>query len=183
MMDFRRGRKREDPEINLIPFIDVLLVVLIFLMVTTTYSKFTDLQLTLPTAYAGKAVERPFEINVTVDAKGNYTVNNVPVSFHGVEGLAEDLKHAASTGRTCNAAANLANGEQIIVEAEASSSWQEGFERLLLDRVGCTARLPAVRAGHAARAERPGEGAGASRAASRALDPAAAGEKAAARSV
>ena len=52
MMDFRRGRKREDPEINLIPFIDVLLVVLIFLMVTTTYSKFTELQITLPTADA-----------------------------------------------------------------------------------------------------------------------------------
>jgi biopolymer transport protein ExbD len=96
MMNFRRGRKREDPEINLIPFIDVLLVVLIFLMVTTTYSKFTELQITLPTADAEKALDKPFEINVTVDAKGNYTVNNVPVSFHGVAGLAEDLKRAAS---------------------------------------------------------------------------------------
>jgi biopolymer transport protein ExbD len=98
MMDFRRGRKREDPEINLIPFIDVLLVVLIFLMVTTTYSKFTELQITLPTADAEKALERPFEINVTVDAKGNYTVNNVPVSFHTVAGLADDLKNAAKAG-------------------------------------------------------------------------------------
>ena len=95
MMDFRRGRKREDPEINLIPFIDVLLVVLIFLMVTTTYSKFTELQITLPTADAEKAIDRPFEINVTIDAKGNYTVNNVPVSFHTVAGLADDLKNAA----------------------------------------------------------------------------------------
>jgi biopolymer transport protein ExbD len=99
MMDFRRGRKREDPEINLIPFIDVLLVVLIFLMVTTTYSKFTELQITLPTADAEKALEKPFEINVTVDAKGNYTVNNVPVSFHSVAGLAEDLKNAARSSK------------------------------------------------------------------------------------
>lgn len=98
MMDFRRGRKREDPEINLIPFIDVLLVVLIFLMVTTTYSKFTELQITLPTADAEKALDRPFEINVTVDAKGNYTVNNVAVSFHTVAGLADDLKNAARAG-------------------------------------------------------------------------------------
>ena len=97
MMDFRRGRKREDPEINLIPFIDVLLVVLIFLMVTTTYSKFTELQITLPTADAEKAIDRPFEINVTIDAKGNYTVNNVPVSFHSVNGLAEDMKAAAAS--------------------------------------------------------------------------------------
>jgi biopolymer transport protein ExbD len=99
MMDFRRGRKREDPEINLIPFIDVLLVVLIFLLVTTTYSKFTELQITLPTADAEKALDRPFEINVTVDAKGNYTVNNVPVSFHSVAGLADDLKSAAKAAQ------------------------------------------------------------------------------------
>lgn len=98
MMDFRRGRKREDPEINLIPFIDVLLVVLIFLMVSTTYSKFTELQITLPTADADKVAEKPFEINVTIDAKGNYTVNNTPVSFNGVNGLADDLRAAARSG-------------------------------------------------------------------------------------
>ena len=80
----------------------MLLVVLIFLMVTTTYSKFTELQITLPTADAEKALDKPFEINVTVDAKGNYTVNNVPVSFHSVAGLAEDLKDAARTGPTAS---------------------------------------------------------------------------------
>jgi biopolymer transport protein ExbD len=69
-MNFRKGKGREDPEINLIPFIDVLLVILIFLMVTTTYSKFTELQITLPMADANKAVEKPGEINVTVDAAG-----------------------------------------------------------------------------------------------------------------
>ncbi len=105
MMDFRRGRKREDPEINLIPFIDVLLVVLIFLMVTTTYSKFTELQITLPTADAEKALDRPFEINVTVDAKGNYTVNNKAVAFNSVAGLAEDMKAAAQAGQGAGAAA------------------------------------------------------------------------------
>ena len=92
MMDFRRGRKREEPEINLIPFIDVLLVILIFLMVSTTYSKFTELQITLPTADAEKALDKPFELNVTVDAKGNYTINNNPVSFRNTADLAEDMK-------------------------------------------------------------------------------------------
>ncbi|MEC5163494.1 biopolymer transport protein ExbD [Janthinobacterium sp. CG_23.3] len=94
-MNFRKGKGREDPEINLIPFIDVLLVILIFLMVTTTYSKFTELQITLPTADANKALEKPGEINVTVDAKGNYTVNNVAVSFRDVAGLADSLREAA----------------------------------------------------------------------------------------
>jgi biopolymer transport protein ExbD len=67
-------------------------------MVTTTYSKFTELQITLPTADAEKAVEKPAEINVTVDAKGNYTVNNQPVSFQNVAGLAEHLRAAAKPG-------------------------------------------------------------------------------------
>jgi biopolymer transport protein ExbD len=76
----------------------VLLVVLIFLMVSTTYSKFTELQITLPTADADKVADKPFEINVTIDAKGNYTVNNTPVAFNSVAGLADDLKAAARSG-------------------------------------------------------------------------------------
>ena len=97
-MNFRKGRRREDPEINLIPFIDVLLVILIFLMVTTTYSKFTELQITLPTADAQKAREQPNQIDVTVDAKGNYTINGEPVSFRDVAGLASVMKAAAQPG-------------------------------------------------------------------------------------
>lgn len=93
-MNFRKGKSREDPEINLIPFIDVLLVILIFLMVTTTYSKFTALQITLPTADAEKAIERPSEINVVIDAQGRYAINNVQVAFRDVGGLADDLKNA-----------------------------------------------------------------------------------------
>ena len=56
-MNFRT-RHRDEPEINLIPFIDVLLVVLIFLMLSTTYSKFTELQLTLPVADAEQQLLR-----------------------------------------------------------------------------------------------------------------------------
>src|SRR3954451_23120477 len=95
-MNFRKGKGREDPEINLIPFIDVLLVILIFLMITTTYSKFTALQITLPTADAEKAMERPPEINVVIDVQGRYAVNNVPVSYRDASGLAEDLKSAGA---------------------------------------------------------------------------------------
>ena len=91
-MNFRKGQSREDPEINLIPFIDVLLVILIFMMVTTTYSKFTELKITLPTADAAKAQERPDDLNVAVDAKGNYTVNNVPVSFRDVAAILAEAK-------------------------------------------------------------------------------------------
>ena len=77
-MNFRKPRP-EDPEINLIPFIDVLLVVLIFLMLSTTYSKFTELQVTLPSADAEAARDRPAEIIVAVAADGRYTVDHQPV--------------------------------------------------------------------------------------------------------
>jgi len=117
MMNFRRGRKREEPEINLIAFIDVLLVVLIFLMVSTTFSKFTELQITLPTAEAEKPQDKPFELNVTVDAKGNYTVNNEPVSFNSVAGLAQDLKSAARTpdGQPVASPVVIVNADQFAM--------------------------------------------------------------------
>ena len=67
-MNFQRGRGREEPEINLVPMIDVLLVIIIFLMLTTTYSKFSGLEINLPTAEAGKQVEQPNEIDVAVGA-------------------------------------------------------------------------------------------------------------------
>ncbi|MBO9537453.1 biopolymer transporter ExbD [Herbaspirillum sp.] len=91
-MNFRKGRPREDLEINLIPFIDVLLVIVIFLMVTTTYSKFTALQITLPTADAQKALEQPFEINVAVDAQGRYAINNSRIAARDAQGLADEMQ-------------------------------------------------------------------------------------------
>ncbi|MDH4060644.1 MAG: biopolymer transporter ExbD, partial [Aquincola sp.] len=77
-MNFRTHR-HEEPEINLIAFIDVLLVVLIFLMMSTTYSKFTELQVNLPTAEADKPRERPAEIIVAVASDGRYAVNSKAV--------------------------------------------------------------------------------------------------------
>lgn len=90
-MNFRDTRK-EDPEINLIPLIDVLLVIIIFLMLTTTYSKFAELQIQLPTAEAEKQLERPNEINVVVSASGQYMVNRRPVVFRDVPTLAQELR-------------------------------------------------------------------------------------------
>jgi biopolymer transport protein ExbD len=116
-MDFRKGKGREDPEINLIPFIDVLLVILIFLMISTTYSKFTSLQITLPVADAEKAMERPSEINVVVDAQGHYEINGARVSFHDVEGLAQDLKSAAGN-------AEMKKEPVVIINADAMAAHQ-----------------------------------------------------------
>ena len=94
-MNFR-GRTKEDPEINLIPLIDVLLVIIIFLMLTTTYSKFAELQISLPTAEAEKQLERPNEINVAVSVSGQYLIQRMPVAFRDVAALAEELRRAGA---------------------------------------------------------------------------------------
>lgn len=94
-MDFR-GRTKEDPEINLIPMIDVLLVIIIFLMLTTTYSKFAELQISLPTAEAEKQLERSNEINVVVSVSGQYLIQRNPVAFRDVAALAEELRRAGA---------------------------------------------------------------------------------------
>jgi biopolymer transport protein ExbD len=93
-MNFQRGREREPLEINLVPLIDVMMVILIFLMITTTYSKYTELQINLPTAEAEKQRERPNEIAVLVNAQGQYVINRNPVPFKSTEQLAEELRRA-----------------------------------------------------------------------------------------
>ena len=91
-VNFQRGRAREEPEINLIPMIDVLLVILIFLMITTTYSKFAGLEINLPTADAQAQKEQPNEINVVVTASGDIMVNKVPVAGRDVEAIGGRLE-------------------------------------------------------------------------------------------
>ena len=112
-MNFR-PRAKDEPEINLIPFIDVLLVILIFLMLTTTYSKFTELQVTLPTASADAARDRPKEIVVAVAADGRYAVNKQPLAGNSVEVVALALRSAASAGKD----------SVVIISADATAPHQ-----------------------------------------------------------
>jgi biopolymer transport protein ExbD len=95
-MKFRHHRRHEEPEINLIAFIDVLLVILIFLMLSTTYSRFTELQLTLPAADAEQMRERPSEIIVAIASDGRTTLNRRPVDGRSVEVLTAELRAAAA---------------------------------------------------------------------------------------
>ncbi len=92
-MNFHR-RPVEDPEINLIPLIDVLLVILIFLMITTTYSRFAELHINLPTADAQKKPDRPDEINLSISATGQYLIEGRAVSATDANQLAVELQRA-----------------------------------------------------------------------------------------
>ena len=112
-MNFRPHAHAE-PEINLIPFIDVLLVVLIFLMLSTTYSKFTELQVKLPTADTEQQRDYPKEIIVTVSSDGRYMVNKTLVNGRGVEVLGAALSLAAKAGKN----------SVIIISADASATHQ-----------------------------------------------------------
>jgi len=112
-MNFHKPRP-EEPEINLIPFIDVLLVVLIFLMLSTTYSKFTELQVTLPVADADKLRDRPREIIVAVSGDGRYAINRKPVDGRSVESLTAELM-VASGG---------SSDLVVIVSADATAAHQ-----------------------------------------------------------
>jgi biopolymer transport protein ExbD len=94
-----RGPVEGRPEINFIPLIDVLLVILIFLMVTTTYQRVAELQITLPEAAADPMQQRPKEINVGVDAQGRYVIDKNVFQFTTVAALADALKRAAGDAR------------------------------------------------------------------------------------
>ncbi|MBX9871944.1 MAG: biopolymer transporter ExbD [Burkholderiaceae bacterium] len=112
-MHFRRPA-REEPEINLIAFIDVLLVILIFLMLTTTYSKFTEMQLRLPTADADAQRDYPKEVIVAVSSDGNYSVNRKSLEGRSVEAVVAALLQAAKAGKDT----------VVIISADASARHQ-----------------------------------------------------------
>ena len=112
-MNFR-PRKKEEPEINLIPFIDVLLVVLIFLMLSTTYSKYTELQLRLPVADADVQRDYPKEVIVGVSSDGKYIIQGAAVPGRSVESVALALSEAAKAGKD----------SVVIISADAAAPHQ-----------------------------------------------------------
>lgn len=117
-------RQVEQPEINLIPFIDVLLVVMIFLMLSTTYSKFTELQVKLPAADTEQSKDYPREIIVAVGSDGRYAVGKQAVDGKGVQPVTALLREAAA-GSTKNtvvviSADALASHQSVITVMEAA---------------------------------------------------------------
>jgi biopolymer transport protein ExbD len=113
-MNFQRGREKEPLEINLVPLIDVMMVILIFLMITTTYNKYTELQINLPTADADKQMERSNEIAVLVNSQGQYVINRRPVVFRTIDQLADELKRAASAAKE----------PVVVISADATATHQ-----------------------------------------------------------
>ena len=112
-MKFHREKSAE-PEINLIPFIDILLVIVIFLMLSTTYSKFTEMQLNLPVAEAAALQERPHEVVISISNDGRFSVNKLPIRGRDVLSLSQALAQAAQS----------VENPMVIISADAQASHQ-----------------------------------------------------------
>ena len=130
-MNFRRGRREDYPEINLIPFIDILLVIVIFLAVTTTYARFAELKINLPTSSAEQTPTQPKQIEVAVAESGRYQIDNAVLGEASIDELAAALKKAAGN-----------QGEPVVViNADAQAAHQsvvnvmEAARRVGLSRI------------------------------------------------
>jgi len=113
-MNFQRGRRHESLEINLVPLIDVLLVIIIFLVVSATFSRINELQINLPTAQANQQQEKPLIINVGIDAGGRTAINNANVPEPTVEALTLALRKAAGSGKE----------PTVVISADAKTTHQ-----------------------------------------------------------
>lgn len=113
-MNFQRGKKHEDLEMNLVPLIDVLLVIIIFLVVNATFSRMSELQINLPTAEASPVEQKPVIVNVGIDATGHYVVEKTAVSGGDVSLLSAALKKAVAGGKE----------PTIIINADAKTTHQ-----------------------------------------------------------
>ncbi|MCD6025703.1 MAG: biopolymer transporter ExbD [Solimicrobium sp.] len=149
-MNFRKGNSkgiagRAEPEINLIPFIDVLLVILIFLMVTTTYSRFTELQINLPKAEAATVQQHPNEIQIGVDVHGNYKINEYPVARVNTADLAENIKKVV--------AEFLGSADSsepvVIINADGAASHQSVIDILEAARLAGLSKITFAAQNHA----------------------------------
>lgn len=113
-MNFRRKSSLEDPEINFIPLIDVLLVIIIFLVVSTTFSKFSELKINLPIAEANQSKDKDDSINIIITEDGQYSINERIIEAVSLEKLVVELK-AESDGKT---------DMPVIINADAMTTHQ-----------------------------------------------------------
>ncbi len=112
-MRFRRPLD-EEPELNLVPLIDVMLIVLIFLAVTTTYSRYSELRLQLPSAQASPSDARVNEIVVGVSADGRFALDRIVLPNTDPDAVAQALRQAAQG----------MNEPMVVIHADAQAPHQ-----------------------------------------------------------
>ena len=119
------------PEINLIPFIDVLLVILIFLMISTTFTRYQELSITLPSAEGAAAKGKPRDISVAISSDGRVAIDG--------KGISVDQLTNALTASAKNTGGE--NGPNVIIAADGKAPHQSV---MLVMEAARNANLPNV---------------------------------------
>ncbi len=130
-MNFQRGKHHEELEMNLVPLIDVLLVIIIFLIVSATFSRTSELQINLPTAEANAPQDKPLMIEVGVDASGKYVVNGKGLADSSVAGIGAALQAAANGGKE----------PTIVINADAKTTHQSVVDVMEASRAAGYTRI------------------------------------------
>ena len=115
-MNFRRGTQEDELEINFIPLIDVLLVIIIFLVVSTTFSKFSELKINLPTAEAIPQDKDLDKVDIVITSDNQYFINDVQITDNSIAGILEELKNLKSKFNN--------DLPTVIINADAMSNHQ-----------------------------------------------------------
>ena len=113
-MNFRRGSQEDELEINFIPLIDVLLVIIIFLVVSTTFSKFSELKINLPTSEAIPQEKDFDKVDIVITSDNQYFINDVQISNNTIAGILEELQKLKSNNDL----------PTVIINADAMSNHQ-----------------------------------------------------------
>lgn len=130
-MNFRRASFREEPDINLVPFIDVLIVIVIFLAVTTTYSKYAELKINLPVADAN-TVDQPIDkLEIAISQTGQYFVNGREVPMESPLLFAETLRQIAGPD----------SDPVIIISADSNTTHQSVISTMEAARIAGYGRI------------------------------------------
>lgn len=109
-MNFRRRHFEDEPEINLIPLVDVLLVILIFLAATTSFTRFSQLKVALPEAQADTS--NADTLNIAISQEGLYALNGQLLTDTGSPQIALALQAAATNQETAI----------LVINADAQST-------------------------------------------------------------
>ena len=100
-----------EPEINLIPFIDVLLVILIFLMISTTFTRYQELAITLPTASGIESQAENKQVHIAVSRDGRFAING-------------KVTDASQLSKALSQIGNKDNDLQVNIDADAKAPHQ-----------------------------------------------------------
>ncbi|MBD5772126.1 ExbD/TolR family protein [Marinomonas colpomeniae] len=137
-MRFRR-QKIDDVQINLTPLIDVVFLLLIFFMVSTTFNQSTELTIDLPTATSqAPSSDRSKNVELVITADGQYVINGQTLINERVSTLVQGLKEVTKGD----------NNKPLIITADAKASYD-----MVLRVYDAAAKLGITKLAHTAQKE------------------------------